>query len=109
MSLSCISSKRVLFSFTLLLCAWSLCIHASVHHYSGEMFVNKGNAFVVHGGSEGIRSSNADRNGADADSSTNADSYIRYVFSDPFMWLSMCSLFVGSISMNGGNDELIHD
>ncbi|XP_023514848.1 transmembrane protein 87B-like isoform X1 [Cucurbita pepo subsp. pepo] len=78
MSLSCISSKRVLFSFTLLLCAWSLCIHASVHHYSGEMFVNKGNAFVVHGGSEGIRSSNADRNGADADSSTNADSYIRF-------------------------------
>ncbi|KAG6593562.1 Protein TIFY 10B, partial [Cucurbita argyrosperma subsp. sororia] len=78
MSLSCISSKRVLFFFTLLLCAWSLCIHASVHHYSGEIFVNKGNAFVVHGGSEGIRSSNADRNGADADSSTNADSYIRF-------------------------------
>ena len=83
MSFSC-GSNQVLLSFTLLLCASSLCIHASVHHYSAEKFLNKGNAFVVHGGSEGIRSSIADRNDADADadSSSNRDSYIRYVFLD---------------------------
>ncbi|KAL6491753.1 hypothetical protein OROGR_034118 [Orobanche gracilis] len=39
----------------LLLCA--LRIEASVHEYAGEKFVGKGNAFVVHGGSEGIYSS----------------------------------------------------
>ncbi|XP_051135340.1 uncharacterized protein LOC127254326 [Andrographis paniculata] len=35
----------------------SVCIEASVHQYDGEKFVSKGNAFVVHGGSEGIYSS----------------------------------------------------
>lgn len=80
MSFSSSSSNHLLLSFTLLLCASSLCIHASVHHYSAEKFLNKGNAFVVHGGSEGIRSSIVDRNDADADSSSNRESYIRYVF-----------------------------
>ncbi|KZV58790.1 transmembrane protein 87A-like [Dorcoceras hygrometricum] len=32
-------------------------IEASVHGYAGEIFLSKGNAFVVHGGSEGIYSS----------------------------------------------------
>ncbi|KAL0396960.1 UNVERIFIED_CONTAM: hypothetical protein Scaly_0144400 [Sesamum calycinum] len=36
----------------LLLCAFR--IEASVHQYAGEKFVGKGNAFVVHGGSEGF-------------------------------------------------------
>lgn len=39
----------------LLLC--TLRIEASVHEYAGERFAAKGNAFVVHGGSEGIYSS----------------------------------------------------
>ncbi|CAA0816165.1 Lung seven transmembrane receptor family protein [Striga hermonthica] len=39
----------------LLLCAPRT--EASVHEYAGEKFVGKGNAFIVHGGSEGIYSS----------------------------------------------------
>lgn len=89
MSFSCISSTQLQLTFTLLLCAWSLCIDASVHLYSAEKFVNKGNAFVVHGGSEGIRSSIASRNDGDADSASNAESYIRYVFPHPSIWLCM--------------------
>lgn len=85
--------SQLLLSFTLVLCVSSLCIHASVHHYSSEKFINKGNAFVVHGGSEGIRSSLVDRNDGDVDSSSNRESYIRYVF------------FV-DISMNVGIYEL---
>jgi len=31
-----------------------LCADASVHDYTGERFVGSGNAFVLHGGSEGV-------------------------------------------------------
>ncbi|XP_047341418.1 transmembrane protein 87A-like [Impatiens glandulifera] len=49
---------------------------ASVHEYHGERFVAKGNAFVVHGGSEGIYSSIPNQN--ESAISSNADSsYIR--------------------------------
>lgn len=50
---------------------------ASVHEYRGEKFVSKGNAFVVHGGSEGIYSS-LTRDGQDEDASANGDAYIRF-------------------------------
>lgn len=59
-----------------LLCFCSVSIsEASVHEYNGEKFVSKGNAFVVHGGSEGIYSSIA----ADPQQETGSggDSYIR--------------------------------
>lgn len=51
-------------------------IEASVHEYGGARFLSKGNAFVVHGGSEGIYSSIPNQN----DSSTSSipgDSFIR--------------------------------
>ncbi|CAN6206074.1 unnamed protein product [Urochloa humidicola] len=35
----------------------ALCADASVHDYSGERFVSSGNAFVLHGGSEGVYAS----------------------------------------------------
>lgn len=60
-----------------LLCIWFLCIEASVHEYAGERFVSKGNAFVVHGGSEGIYSSSFNQND-DSAVSANGDSYIRF-------------------------------
>ncbi|XVF74286.1 hypothetical protein PTKIN_Ptkin13bG0098000 [Pterospermum kingtungense] len=50
---------------------------ASVHEYNGEKFVSKGNAFVVHGGSEGIYSSFSDPL-KETDSSSAGDSYIRF-------------------------------
>ncbi|CAA0822438.1 Lung seven transmembrane receptor family protein [Striga hermonthica] len=46
---------------------------ASVHEYAGEKFVGKGNAFVVHGGSEGIYSSAPALN-----ESSPGDSFIRF-------------------------------
>ncbi|KAK4383376.1 hypothetical protein Sango_2782000 [Sesamum angolense] len=54
----------------LLLCAFR--IEASVHQYAGEKFVGKGNAFVVHGGSEGIYAS-----GPALNESSLGDSFIR--------------------------------
>ncbi|KAL3840762.1 hypothetical protein ACJIZ3_025353 [Penstemon smallii] len=55
----------------LLLCA--LRIEASVHLYAREKFVPKGNAFFVHGGSEGIYASAAGLN-----DSSPGDSFIRF-------------------------------
>lgn len=62
-----------LFSASLLL------VEASVHQYAGEKFGIKGNAFVVHGGSEGIYSSDLTLN-----DSSPADSSIRYRTFAPF-------------------------
>lgn len=50
---------------------------ASVHEYRGEKFTSKGNALVVHGGSEGIYSS-LTNGGKDEDASANGESYIRF-------------------------------
>lgn len=55
----------------LLLCAFR--IEASVHQYTRDKFVGKGNAFVVHGGSEGIYSSAPGLN-----ESSPGDSFIRF-------------------------------
>ncbi|KAI4381822.1 hypothetical protein MLD38_007860 [Melastoma candidum] len=41
----------------LVACCVICAVEASVHEYRGEKFVSKGNAFVVHAGSEGIYSS----------------------------------------------------
>ncbi|OIT18843.1 hypothetical protein A4A49_20255 [Nicotiana attenuata] len=49
---------------------------ASLHDYSAEKFVSKGNAFVVHGGSEGIYSSAPNLNEFSS-SSSNGDSFIQ--------------------------------
>ncbi|KAF8393646.1 hypothetical protein HHK36_021892 [Tetracentron sinense] len=59
-----------------LLLVWFLCVKASVHDYAGEKFISKGNAFVVHGGSEGLYSSLPNQNVSAA--SGNGDSYIRF-------------------------------
>ena len=50
-------------------------VEASVHDYAAERFVPKGNAFVVHGGSEGIYFSVPDRN--ETDISADGESFIR--------------------------------
>ncbi|XP_044496306.1 transmembrane protein 87A-like [Mangifera indica] len=51
-------------------------VEASVHEYNGEKFVSKGNAFVVHGGSEGIYSSVSDD--SSNEKANNGDAYIRF-------------------------------
>ncbi|KAF7814011.1 transmembrane protein 87A [Senna tora] len=63
-------------SILVLLSVLFLCSEASVHDYRGEKFVGKGNAFVVHGGSEGIYSSISNQN--DSSVAANGDSYIRF-------------------------------
>lgn len=49
------------------------CIEASVHQYDAEKFVAKGNAFFVHGGSEGIYASAPELN-----ESSPGNSFIRF-------------------------------
>ncbi|XP_044487325.1 transmembrane protein 87A-like [Mangifera indica] len=51
-------------------------IEASVHEYKGEKFVSKGNAFVMHGGSEGIYSSVSDD--SSNEKANNGDAFIRF-------------------------------
>ncbi|XP_039032400.1 transmembrane protein 87B-like isoform X3 [Hibiscus syriacus] len=64
------------FFFLLLLCFFFISIgDASVHEYNGVKFVTKGNAFVVHGGSEGIYSSLDDPQNL---TSIIGESYIRF-------------------------------
>lgn len=63
-------------AISLLLLVRVLCIQASVHSYAGEKFSRKGNAFVVHGGSEGIYYSHPNLNESSA--SSNGDAYIRF-------------------------------
>ncbi|KAI3512489.1 hypothetical protein L1887_19805 [Cichorium endivia] len=63
-------------AISLLLLLRVICIQASVHNYAGEKFSRKGNAFVVHGGSEGIYYSRPNLNESTA--SSNGDAYIRF-------------------------------
>ncbi|KAF4399354.1 hypothetical protein G4B88_022437 [Cannabis sativa] len=53
-----------------------VCVEASVHDYAAVKFAAKGNAFVVHGGSEGIYYSVPGRN--ETDISADGDSFIRF-------------------------------
>uniref|UniRef100_A0A2P2MY44 GOST seven transmembrane domain-containing protein n=1 Tax=Rhizophora mucronata TaxID=61149 RepID=A0A2P2MY44_RHIMU len=62
-------------------CCWvllSFVVEGSVHEYKAERFVSKGNAFVVHGGSEGIYSSNHEKPDEKSAIPANGDSYIRF-------------------------------
>ncbi|KAJ0794459.1 putative transmembrane protein GPR107/GPR108 [Helianthus annuus] len=63
-------------AISLLLFVRVLTVHASVHNYAGVKFARKGNAYVVHGGSEGIYYSHPNLNGSDA--SSNGDAYIKF-------------------------------
>ncbi|KAE8656228.1 Lung seven transmembrane receptor family protein isoform 2 [Hibiscus syriacus] len=67
--------RNTLFLLCLLWFCFVSITEASVHGYNGEKFVSKGNAFVVHGGSEGIYSSFADPYNVIA---IGGDSYIRF-------------------------------
>ncbi|XP_022724795.1 transmembrane protein 87A-like [Durio zibethinus] len=67
--------QNSLFLLLLLCLCFVFITEASVHEYNGEKFVSKGNAFVVHGGSEGIYSSFADPQNVNA---IGGDSYIRF-------------------------------
>lgn len=71
------SKLELLSALPLLLFVWLLCVEASVHEYAGVRFVGKGNAFVVHGGSEGIYSSHPTHNTTAA--VANGDAFIRWV------------------------------
>ncbi|XP_010531880.1 PREDICTED: transmembrane protein 87A-like [Tarenaya hassleriana] len=54
-------------------------IEASVHEYRNERFTSKGNAFVFHGGSEGIYSSSlTDNFTSGSDSDSDSASFIRF-------------------------------
>ncbi|GKV47665.1 hypothetical protein SLEP1_g54544 [Rubroshorea leprosula] len=71
--------KDSLFLFPLLCVGFFLfTVEASVHQYRGERFVTKGNALVVHGGSEGIYSSLTNNRKEEDDASAIGDSYIRF-------------------------------
>ncbi|CAK9144383.1 unnamed protein product, partial [Ilex paraguariensis] len=48
------SSAKLIKPLLCLLCVLLLRIEASVHNYAAERFLSKGNAFVIHGGSEEI-------------------------------------------------------
>lgn len=70
---------QLLNSFTaisLLLLLNVLYIQASIHTYTGDKFTKKGNAFVIHGGSEGIYYSRTELNDSSV-SSSNGNAYIR--------------------------------
>ncbi|KAJ4717754.1 Transmembrane protein like [Melia azedarach] len=73
---------RISNSLSVMFLVLSVCLlvgicEASVHEYKGENFVNKGNAFVVHGGSEGIYSSFSDAT-LNETAANNGDSFIRF-------------------------------
>lgn len=55
-----IPGLRSVSALLFLLCWLVFFADASIHFYTGERFISRGNAFVVHGGSEGIASSTAD-------------------------------------------------
>ncbi|MBA0691192.1 hypothetical protein Goari_008833 [Gossypium aridum] len=67
--------RNTLFLLYLLFFCFVFFSEASVHEYNGQKFVSKGNAFVVHGGSEGIYSSFADTHNVTA---TAGDSFVRF-------------------------------
>jgi hypothetical protein len=76
----------------ILLLMISLHTEASVHDYKGESFSAKGNAFVFHGGSEGIYSSTLNDTSF---SPSIADSFIRSFTSGFFLFcLNFLSFYV---------------
>ncbi|XP_015071269.1 transmembrane protein 87A-like [Solanum pennellii] len=82
---------------------------ASVHDYNVEKFVSKGNAFVVHGGSEGIYSSVPNLTESPSYSS-NTDSFIRFekiVFRRPKEFSNFSSDPIHAIVFEVDDRELI--
>ncbi|XP_073295865.1 uncharacterized protein [Primulina huaijiensis] len=80
-------------------------IEASVHGYAGEIFVAKGNTFVVHGGSEGIYSSAPEFN-----ESSPGVSFIRFeniVFRRPLELSNFSSGLVHTIVFEVDDRETI--
>jgi hypothetical protein len=55
-------------------CLQSFGAKASVHDYRGQKFFGSGNAFVLHGGSEGLFASRVSFNSSDP----NGGSFVRY-------------------------------
>ncbi|GAV80703.1 Lung_7-TM_R domain-containing protein [Cephalotus follicularis] len=70
-ALGLISASSLFFNFLLI---WVWCVNGSVHEYNGVSFTSKGNAFVVHGGSEGLYSSVLTQN----ESATSGVSFIKF-------------------------------
>ena len=72
-------SRRVdrLFSPLFLLVASAIVANGSVHEYKGERFASKGNAFFVHGGSEGIYYSSSSSDLNDSAIPSNGESFIK--------------------------------
>ncbi|CAH9055881.1 unnamed protein product [Cuscuta epithymum] len=97
-------------SVVMLLCIFLLrCTEASVHDYSGEKFASKGNAFVVHGGSEGIYSYNPNRNESSSLSS-NGNAFIRFekiIFRRPREFSNFSSGSIHAVLFEVDERELI--
>ncbi|CAL1399617.1 unnamed protein product [Linum trigynum] len=68
-------SMSSLFLFSALFSIAGFLVEGSVHEYKGEKFVGRGNALVVHGGSEGIYFSRPSSNLTDM--AANGDAFIR--------------------------------
>ncbi|XP_020090894.1 transmembrane protein 87A-like [Ananas comosus] len=65
----------LLFLLLLLLLFYAPFSDASVHDYNGERFAGMGNAFILHGGSEGLYASVSNPNSTEG---SNGDSFIRF-------------------------------
>ncbi|GAB2269071.1 hypothetical protein Dimus_004001 [Dionaea muscipula] len=79
-------------------------IEASVHEYSGERFLSKGNSFVFHGGSEGIYSSHPSR------VHDGRDSFIRFekvIFRRPKEFSNISTVSVHAIVFEVDDRETI--
>ncbi|RZR95092.1 hypothetical protein BHM03_00023901 [Ensete ventricosum] len=83
-----------LFFFFLLLLLLLLfsSVDASVHSYISEKFTPKGNAFILHGGSEGLYASLPHANAT----AGRGDSFIRHLH---YPWRSNCITFVIALGM----------
>ncbi|XP_058001853.1 uncharacterized protein LOC110654706 isoform X1 [Hevea brasiliensis] len=69
-----IGSTSAFFIFLHSLIMWLRFVYGSVHQYNADTFISKGNAFLVHGGSEGLYSSSPTQN----DSATAGASFIQF-------------------------------
>ncbi|XWS18797.1 hypothetical protein CRYUN_Cryun32bG0075800 [Craigia yunnanensis] len=99
--------QNSLFILPLLCFCFVLVSEASVHEYNGEKFVSKGNAFVVHGGSEGIYSSFAEPQNVTA---SGGDSYIRFekiTFRRPKVFANFSSWYIQAIVFEVEDRETI--
>ncbi|KAL6972627.1 hypothetical protein U1Q18_026802 [Sarracenia purpurea var. burkii] len=102
------SSFESMTALLYLVFAWILSTEASVHEYAGERFASKGNAFVVHGGSEGLYSSLPSQN--ESSMPSNGDAYIRFekiIFRRPKEFSNFSSGLVQAIVFEVDDRETI--